>query len=122
MIIKQNNKCHAIIHSCAVADAGGNAIPVQGTGFAAGILAMTTMTMNLAAVFGRNIESAVARGLAISALKKQICKGPIKYLTKALVKYVPWGGPAAATISLAMMEAAGWCLANEFDNILIKFK
>ncbi len=116
MKTKNQNKCHAIIHSCAVADAGGNAIPVQGTGFAAGILAMT---MNLAAVFGRNIESAVARGLAISALKKQICKGPIKYLTKALVKYVPWGGPAAATISLAMMEAAGWCLANEFDKGLI---
>lgn len=117
---EQNNKCHAIIHSCAVADAGGNAIPVPGTGFAADILAMTTMTMGLAAVFGKKIESAVARGLAIAALKKQVCKGPIKILARELVKIVPWGGQAAAaTISFAMMEAAGWSIANEFDNGLI---
>jgi len=119
MNIKQNNKCHAIIHSCAIADAGGNAIPVPGTGIAADVVAVT---MSLAAVFGKNIEKAVARGLAIAALKKQVCKGAIKILTRELVKLVPWGGPAAATISLAMMEAAGWCLASEFDNILIKFK
>ena len=107
-------KCRFIIHSHAVAAAAGNAVPVPGMGFAADTVTMTTMAMSLAATFGEDIPKSVAKGLAVTAMKRQVLKQPLKMLAKELSKLVPGLGQVVApTMSVAMLEAAGWAMANE---------
>lgn len=117
MTEEQRKKCHAIIHSCAAADGAGNLFPVPGTGFAADVVALTTMAMSLSAVFGKDMTKSVAKATAIAALKKATLKNPMKTLTKEASKLMPFGGQAVScTISVAMAEAAGWSIAYDLDN------
>jgi uncharacterized protein (DUF697 family) len=117
MTDEQNTKCHAIIHSHAVAAAGGNAVPLPGLGIAVDIVAMTTMTMALAAVFGGSIGKSVAEGMAVTAIKKTMLKNPIKTIVKELTKVIPFlGSVVAPGISVVMLEAAGWAIAKQLDN------
>ncbi len=120
MTNNQRNKCHAIIHSAAVADAAGNAVPVPGLGIAVDTVALTTMAMSLAGVFGGNIKEEAAKGLAIAALKRTALQQPIKTVVKEASKFVPWfGSVVAAGLSASFIEAAGWALVNDLEN---KFK
>ncbi|MEI0485826.1 hypothetical protein R4K89_08490 [Brachyspira intermedia] len=117
MTNSQHKKCHAIIHSCAVACGAGNAAPVPGLGLAADLVALTTMTTSLAAVFGGDLTAEAAKGMAIGALKKQVLKQPIKTLTKELSKFIPGLGQVVApTISFALIEAAGWAIAKQLER------
>lgn len=118
MTDSQKTKCHAIIHTGSLAAGAGNLLPIPGTGFAADTVALTTMTVSLAAVFGReDLTKAAAKAMAIAALKKQLLQKPIKAIAKELVKIIPWGGAAAASaISVAFAEAAGWAIAKDFDK------
>ena len=117
MTENQKKKCHAIIHAGAVAAGGGNLSPVPGTGFAADTVALTTMACSLAAVFGKDLTRAAGMAVALSAIKKEIMKRPLKALIKELGKLIPGAGQAAsAAVSVAMAEAAGWAMAKEFDN------
>lgn len=119
MTEEQNKKCHAIIHSCAVACGAGNVAPIPGLGIAADMIAMTTMTMSLAGVFGGDLTKEVAKGIAIAAIKKTMLKQPIKTMTKELSKLVPGLGQIVAhSISVAMIEAAGWSIAKQLENEL----
>ena len=110
-------KCQAIIHATAVGCGAGNLVPVPGVGVAADIVAMTTMTMSLASLLGGNITKEAAEGLAITELKKQVLKQPIKTLGKELSKIVPglgqFVGPA---VSISIIESAGWSIANKLDR------
>lgn len=119
----QKKKCHAIIHSHAVAAAAGNAVPVPGLGIAADTLTMATMTMSLCAVFGGNISQEAAKTLAIAAMKNTMLKQPIRTLTKELSKLAPGLGQVVApSIAVVMIEAAGWILAEELEAKLKKKK
>ena len=112
----QESKCHAIIHSHAVAAAAGNAVPVPGLGIAADMVTMTSMTMSLCAVFGGSLTQEAAKGLAIAAIKNTMLKQPIKTLTKELSKLIPGLGQIVApSISVVMLESAGWVLAKELE-------
>jgi uncharacterized protein (DUF697 family) len=112
----QRKKCHAIIHSHAVAAAAGNAVPVPGLGVAADMVAMATMTMLLCSVFGGNIPRETAKTMSIAALKNTMLRQPIKTLTRELSKLVPGLGQVVApSIAVVMIEAAGWVLANEVE-------
>ena len=112
----QKKQCQYIIHTHAAIDGLANAIPTPGLGTAADLTAMTTMCMSLCAVFGGNIPEKVAEGMAIAALRRTVLKQPIKVLTKTVSKYVPvLGQVIAPTISVAMMESAGWTLAHELE-------
>ena len=114
MTEEQKSKCQIIIHSHAVAAAGGNAIPVPVLGVATDIITMTTMAMALSAVFGSDIEKNVAQNLAIAALKKKLLEQPIKSIAKELGKLIPFAGSAvAASVSAGMLEAAGWTMAEQ---------
>ena len=116
MTDEEKSKCHIIIHSATAAAGAGNVVPVPGLGVAADMVAMTTMAISLASVFGRELTGAAARGMAYAALKKVILSQPIKYATKEAVKFIPWiGSVISGTISVALTEAAGWQLATEFD-------
>lgn len=107
-------KCSIIIHSHAVMAAGGNAVPVPGLGIAADMVTMTSMSMSLCGALGGNITESAAKGLAISAIKNTMLKQPIKTLGKELSKLIPFLGQVVApSISVVMLESAGWVLANE---------
>lgn len=113
----QEASCHKIIHSCAAGAAAGNLIPVPGTGVAADMVAMTAMTMSLAGVFGGNLTEEAAKGLAIAAIKHTMLKQPIKTLAKELSKLIPLAGQIVApSISVVMLEAAGWSIAKDLDR------
>lgn len=111
---EQERKCHAIIHAAALGAGAANLMPVPGTGIAADMVAMSLMAMSLASVFGGNLTEEVAKGMALIALKNTLLKQPIKVLTKELSKLVPFLGQVLAPgISIVMVEAAGWALAND---------
>ena len=117
MTDNQQSKCHAIIHSHAVACGAGNLVPVPVLGFSADIVTMGSMCMSLAAVFGGNITEEVAKGLAIAALKRTLLKHPVKAVTKEFVKLIPlFGQFVAPTLSIIMIEAAGWSMAKELEQ------
>lgn len=115
MTPEQESKCKAIIHGHAVAAAAGNAAPVPGLGVAVDVVTMTTMAMALSAVFSDNaIPKNVAKNMAIAAIKSTMLKQPIKTMAKEMSKIIPFLGQIVApSISVAMLESAGWVLANE---------
>lgn len=117
MTDEQEAKCHGIIHTHAALCGGGNLIPVPGVGIAADIVTMTTMTMALAAVFGANIPTEVAKGIAVAAIKRTLLKQPIKTLAKELSKIIPiLGQIVAPAMGIAMVEATGWAIAHELED------
>ena len=116
----EKKKCHAIIHSHAVLAAAGNALPLPGTGLAADTITMTTMTtmaMALASVLGGSIPESVARNMAVNAIVAAVKKNAVKAFVKEAVKIVPFAGQIISpSISVAMLESAGWSLANQLDE------
>lgn len=117
MTESQEAKCHAIIHSHAAACGAGNLVPVPGLGLSADVVTMGSMCMCLAAVFGGNITEEVAKGLAITALKRTLLKYPAKVATKELVKLIPGLGLLVApALSIGLIEAAGWSIARQLER------
>ena len=117
MTDSQQSKCRAIIHSHAAACGAGNLVPVPGLGFSADIVTMGSMCMCLAAVFGGSVTEEAAKGLAIAALKRTLLKHPVKAAAKELVKFIPFLGQVVApTLSVVMIEAAGWSLAKDLER------
>ncbi len=112
-----NSRCHAIIHTAAVASGAGNAVPVPGFGWAADTVALTGMAVALAAVFGKDLTKSAASAVAVAALKRQVLKKPLKCIGKELCKLIPWGGQAvSAVVSAGLVEAAGWSLVKQFES------
>lgn len=112
----EKNKCHAIIHSHAVLAAAGNALPLPGTGLAADTITMTTMAMALASALGGSITESVARNMAINAIVAAVKKNAVKTFVKEAAKIIPFAGQIISpAISVAMLESAGWSLANQLD-------
>ena len=117
MTSSEREKCQWIIHSHAAAAAAGNLVPVPGLGVAADTITMTTMAMALAGIFGSSITESVAKNMAINAIKKTMLKSPIKTAAKELSKLIPGLGQVVApSISVTMLESAGWVLAEELAN------
>lgn len=111
---EEKSKCSKIIHGHAVAAAAGNLVPVPMVGLATDTVTMTTMAMALASVFGGSITESVAKNMAINAIVATIKKQPIRVIAKEISKVVPVVGQLVApSISVAMLEAAGWLLADE---------
>lgn len=114
---QQNNQCHAIIHSAALTAGAGNAVPVPGLGLATDTVALTLMATSLAAVFGKSLPESAAKAMAVSALKRAMLQQPVKTIGKELSKFIPWLGMLIApVVSVAIIEAAGWALANELSR------
>ena len=110
----QENKCHAIIHTSAVAAAAGNVVPIPGLGIAADTTALTLMAISLAAVFGGDLSREAARALAFSAIKNAALRQPLRLIGKELSKLIPGvGSVVAPAVSLALLEAAGWSMAKD---------
>ena len=138
-------KCHAIIHSFAIASGAGNAVPMPGAGFAVDISCMASMCMSLAAVFSQDYTDAMKENLlkvtlirtltkqALKELAKQPKKKAAKelatFLAKNIIKQMSvksavkessktipvLGVLISSTLSVAMIEAEGWRLAKTMD-------
>lgn len=114
MTDEEKRKCQKIIHGHAAAAAAGNLVPIPGVGLATDTVTMTTMAMALASVFGGSITESVAKNMAINAIVATIKKQPVKVIAKEISKVVPIVGQLVApSISVAMLESAGWLLAND---------
>lgn len=110
----EKSKCRKIIHGHAAAAAAGNLVPLPGVGIAADTVTMTTMAMALASVLGGSITESVAKNMAINAIIAAIKKQPVRIIAKEVSKVVPVVGQLVApSISVAMLESAGWLLAND---------
>ena len=111
---EEKSKCRKIIHGHAAAAAAGNLVPVPMVGLATDTVTMTTMAMALASVFGGSITESVAKNMAINAIIATMKKQPVRIIAKEISKVVPIVGQLVApSISVAMLEAAGWLLAEE---------
>jgi len=114
---EQDIRCHAIIHAAAAAAGTGNVLPVPGLGVAADTAALAGMAIRLANVFGQNIPGSVAKAMAVDALRKTVLRQPVKVIAKELSKLLPvFGSAFAATVSVGLVEAAGWALVNDFEK------
>ena len=116
---QQKSACHKIIHAAAAASASSTLIPVPLTGFAVDAAVMVIMVMNLARVFhlDTTVTEDAAQGMAIAAVKEQLLKHPIKYLTREFSKTLPLAGAAiSGGLSLMLTEAAGWKIAEQFSR------
>lgn len=114
---EQRNRCHTIIHTHAAAAVAGNLIPIPGVGMATDTVVMTSMCMNLSTVFGGNINEEVAKGIAIVTIRNTVLKQPLEVLVKELSKLVPFLGQIVApTISVTMLETAGWSVAQTLSE------
>jgi len=114
MTEEQKAKCRKIIHGAAAVAGAGNLMPIPGTGVAADTVAMTTMAIGLAAVFGGSLTEEAARALAINSVRQTILKQPVRFVAKEVAKFVPLLGMVIApAVSIAVLEAAGWAMAMD---------
>ena len=114
MTEEEKSKCRKIIHGHAAAAAAGNLVPIPGVGVAADTVTMTTMAMALASVLGGSITEAVAKNMAVNAIISTIKKQPVRVIAKEISKVVPVVGQLVApSISVAMLESAGWLLVQD---------
>ena len=117
MTEQEKSKCQKIIHGHAMAAAAGNLVPIPGVGLAADTVTMTTMALALSAVFGGSVTESVAKNMAINSIVATIKKQPVRVIAKEISKVVPFvGSLVAPTISVAMLEAAGWLLAEQLAD------
>ena len=117
MTDEQRIICHGIIHTHAVASGAGNLVPVPGIGIAVDTVTMTTMTVALAAVFGGSMQKSVAEGIAVQAIKETMIRQPMKVIAKEFSKLIPFAGQAfSSAVSVGLMEAAGWYIAEQLDR------
>lgn len=80
----------------------------------AGHLVKKLMQQPKAKIITKNIAEEIAK----KALKKAILKSPIKSISKEASKLVPILGIVVSTsISVAMLEKAGWDIANELERM-----
>lgn len=112
----EKKRCHVVIHTHAVLVGAGNAVPVPGLGFAADVGTMTTMAIALSQIFNdKPLDKNVAFSLVTGVLKRLLLRYPIRMLAKEASKLIPGLGQVVApTISIGMIESAGWVLVNQF--------
>ncbi len=103
-------KCHGIIHAhAAIATVANAGCPIPGVGIVADFAAFTSMTVQLALVFGQSLTDEAAKGIAVAAIKKYLLRAPIAFVGK----FIPF---ANAIASAAIIEGTGWILANQLDD------
>ena len=118
MTSKQEKNCHIIIHG-ASAGAGGfgtsplplsDAIPIS--------LIQVTMIISLGKVFGITVGQSAAKAIASAGLATTVGR----HVVVNALKFIPGIGTVAgmvlgASTALAITEALGWLVADDFCRI-----
>jgi uncharacterized protein (DUF697 family) len=109
----QKNKCHAIIHSTAVACAGIGAgmaqLPDSDNIFIVPL--QVGMIVSLGAVFGIELSESSARAGLATVTATMVGRG----ISQVLVGWIPvWGNALNATTAFAVTQSVGWAMAKDF--------
>lgn len=111
----RNEKCHAIIHSAAVAAGGigaglaqipgGDIIPITGI--------QITMIISLGGVFGKDLSKDQA-----SSILKALGTGMVgKEIARQLAGWIPvWGNALKSGTAFSLTEALGWDVVKKFEE------
>lgn len=121
MTSQERSRCEDIIHTCAVAAVGGqfvNPIRIPGIGdMAVDSAIIIGMAVKLAAVFGHSVSKGSVEGAALAALKEAYLNNIVKSAVKTVVGWIPGIGTVLTSgLTIAIIEEAGWTLAEQFDN------
>ena len=115
MTSKEKKKCHAIIHSAALAagTVGAGLAQLPGSDNAVIIPIQVTMTISLGAVFGRKINESIAKASLATATATVAGRA----ISQFLVGWIPvFGNAFNAATAAAITESIGWALANDFAS------
>ena len=107
-------KCHAAIHSAAVATAAAGTIPIPFSDAIPITAIQIAMIVALGKAFEVNLSQSVAKSIATVGLTKVVGQT----IFRNAVKIIPGLGPAiAAATAASMTEALGWLIADDFYRI-----
>lgn len=111
-------KCHIAIHTATTAAAAAGAIPIPMSDAVPITAAQITMIIALGKAFGVTLTDAAAKSIAGVTLTQQAGRA----LFTNILKCIPGAGPIAggvigATTAVALTEALGWLVADDFYRI-----
>lgn len=111
----QKAKCHAAIHTATAACGAAGAIPIPIADAIPMTAAQIVMVISLGKVFGISISKSIAKNIVKLTLAQQ----GGRYIFTNLIKCIPGpgqvaGAVAASTTAIAVTEALGWYIADEF--------
>lgn len=113
------NKCHAVIHSAAVAATAGGASPIPISDSVIISSVQIGMIVGLGKAFGVSISDSVAK----SVVSVSVTQTAGKALFTNLLKLVPGanllGCFIGGAIAGSMTEALGWLVADDFYRISV---
>ena len=121
MTSEERSRCEDIIHSCSAAAVAGhfvNPIRIPGLGeVGVDSAVMVGMGMKLASVFGESVTKGNVEGMALAAFKEAVLNNVVKSTARAAVDWIPFIGPIVTSgLTIAIIEEAGWTLAEQFAN------
>lgn len=103
----QLKKCHAIIHTAAVASGTAGAIPIPVADALPISASQITMVLSLGKVFGKKLTKSAANSLLVATGSTIVGRN--------LVKLIPIAGwIASAGVAASVTEAMGWAIAVDF--------
>lgn len=106
MTSKQLKKCNTVIHIAALAAGASGMIPIPVMDSIPISAAQVTMVIALGEVFDQKITESVAKGVIGAAASTSV--------GRSLVKLLPIGWIASATVAVGVTEAIGWSIAVDF--------
>jgi len=111
---EQLKKCHAIIHTAAVATGAAGAIPIP----VADTLPITAAQVTMVVALGKIFDLPIGKTVAKSIVPLAVTKGAGFYVFRQLVKLIPKAGSIiGAATAVAMTEGLGWIVADDFYRI-----
>lgn len=109
------NKCHAAIHSAAVASGAAGAIPLPMSDALPITAAQITMIIALGKIFGVTLTGAAAKAIAGVAVTQHAGRMIFSNVLKAIPgANVTIGSVVGASTAVALTEALGWLVADDF--------
>ena len=115
----KKNKCHAVIHTAAVAATAGGASPIP----ISDAVVISSVQVGMIVALGKIFEISISESVAKSIISVSITQAAGKSIFTNLLKLVPGinllvcfiGGAVAGS----MTEALGWLVADDFYRISI---
>ena len=113
MTVKQQKRCHTIIHAAAVLAGSvgfiGAQLPTADNVILVPI--QIGMIVSLGVVFGKRLDESAAKSALATATATIVGRG----VSQWLVGWIPlWGNVVNATTAASITEGIGWVIANDF--------
>lgn len=113
---EQQAKCHGVIHSASALAGTAGAIPIPIADAVPITAAQITMIISLGKIFDMTIE----KGVAKSIIAVGLAVGAGRHVATSVLKVFPGiGSVAGAATAVAITEALGWSVADDFYRISI---